>query len=122
MQKWGLKPIGRIVDSQWGRAGGRNRWASARYMPRRRCCSGHGLTLADIDYWEINEAFAAQVLGCQAAWKDEAYCREQLDLPGALGDIADDRLNVDGGAVAIGHPVGRFGRPHRPAPAACAAP
>ena len=69
----------------------------------------HGLALTDIDYWELNEAFAAQVLACQAAWRDEHYCREQLELPGALGDIPSERLNVDGGAVSVGHPVGASG-------------
>ena len=108
VQKWGLKPIGRIVDSQWSglepeQMGLGPVHASTPILQR------HGLQLADIDYWELNEAFAAQVLGCQAAWQDEAYCREQLDLPGAFGKIAEDRLNVDGGAVAIGHPVGASG-------------
>ena len=69
----------------------------------------HGLNLADIDYWELNEAFAAQVLACQAAWQDEAYCREQLGLPGVMGTLDPARLNVDGGAVSIGHPVGASG-------------
>ena len=69
----------------------------------------HGLGLDDIDYWEINEAFAAQVMGCQAAWQDDAYCREQLDLPAALGRLDEEKLNVDGGAIAIGHPVGASG-------------
>lgn len=108
VEKWGLKPIGKIVDSQWSglepeQMGLGPVHASTPILQR------HGLQLADIDYWELNEAFAAQVLGCQAAWQDEAYCREQLDLPGAFGKIADDRLNVDGGAVAIGHPVGASG-------------
>ena len=69
----------------------------------------HGLGLDDIDVWELNEAFAAQVLGCQAAWASDEYCREQLELPGALGKLDDARLNVDGGAVSIGHPVGASG-------------
>jgi acetyl-CoA C-acetyltransferase len=69
----------------------------------------HGLALNDLDVWEINEAFAAQVLACEAAWKDEAYCREQLGLEGALGEIDPARLNPDGGAVALGHPVGASG-------------
>jgi acetyl-CoA C-acetyltransferase len=108
VEKWGLKPIGKILDSQWSglepeQMGLGPVHASTPILQR------HGLQLADIDYWELNEAFAAQVLGCQAAWQDEAYCREQLDLPGAFGKIADDRLNVDGGAVAIGHPVGASG-------------
>ena len=108
VQKWGLKPLGKIVDSQWSglepeQMGLGPVHASTPILQR------HGLALSDVDYWELNEAFAAQVLGCQAAWKDEAYCREQLGLDGAFGGIADDRLNVDGGAVSIGHPVGASG-------------
>ena len=108
VQKWGLKPIGKIVDSEWAglepeQMGLGPVHAATPILQR------HGLSLADIDYWELNEAFAAQVLACQAAWKDDAYCREQLDLPGALGEIPEDRLNVDGGAVSIGHPVGASG-------------
>jgi len=49
------------------------------------------------------------VLGCLAAWQSDDYCREELGLPGALGTIDESRLNVDGGAVAIGHPVGASG-------------
>ena len=69
----------------------------------------HGLGLNDLDLWELNEAFAAQVLGCLHAWQDDSYCRERLGLPGALGEIEPARLNVDGGAVALGHPVGASG-------------
>jgi len=54
-------------------------------------------------------SLAAQVLGCQAAWQSDEYCREQLGLPAALGTLDDEKLNVDGGAVAIGHPVGASG-------------
>ena len=108
VRKWNLKPLGRIVDSEWAgldpaQMGLGPVHASTPILQR------NGLTLADVDYWELNEAFAAQVLGCQAAWKDDAYCREQLDLPGAYGTIDDARLNVDGGAVSIGHPVGASG-------------
>ena len=49
------------------------------------------------------------VLGCLAAWKSDDYCRGQLGLAGALGALDEDKLNVDGGAVAIGHPVGASG-------------
>jgi acetyl-CoA C-acetyltransferase len=69
----------------------------------------HGLGLNDLDYWEINEAFAAQVLACLAAWKDEKYCKEELGLDGALGALDEEKLNVDGGAIALGHPVGASG-------------
>lgn len=108
VRKWNLKPLGRIVDSEWAgldpaQMGLGPVHASTPILQR------NGLTLADVDYWELNEAFAAQVLGCQAAWQDDAYCREQLDLPGAFGAIDEARLNVDGGAVSIGHPVGASG-------------
>ncbi|MDP2196874.1 MAG: acetyl-CoA C-acyltransferase, partial [Rhodocyclaceae bacterium] len=106
--RWNLKPLGRIVDSQWAGLDpalmGLGPVHASTPLLRR-----NDLTLADIDYWELNEAFAAQVLACQAAWQDDAYCREQLDLPGALGVLDDSRLNVDGGAVSIGHPVGASG-------------
>jgi acetyl-CoA C-acetyltransferase len=108
VKKWNLKPLGRIVDSEWAglapeQMGLGPVHASTPILQR------NGLTLADVDYWELNEAFAAQVLGCQAAWQDDAYCREQLDLPGAFGAIDEEQLNVDGGAVSIGHPVGASG-------------
>jgi len=49
------------------------------------------------------------VLGCLAAWKDEKYCKEQLGLDGTFGAMDEEKLNVDGGAVALGHPVGASG-------------
>jgi len=71
--------------------------------------SRNKLKTSDIDYWEINEAFAAQVLSCLEAWKDETYCQENLDQKKAFGQIPLDRLNVDGGGISIGHPVGASG-------------
>ena len=68
----------------------------------------HELGIDDIDYWEINEAFATQVLGCIAAWKDDDYCRTELGRDGAVGVIPHERLNIDGG-VSLGHPVGASG-------------
>ena len=104
----GLEPLGRIVDSEWAGLDpaqmGLGPVHAATPILKR-----NGLALNDLDYWEINEAFAAQVLACLEAWKDEAYCREQLGLDGALGALDEDKLNVDGGAVAIGHPVGASG-------------
>lgn len=68
-----------------------------------------GLSREDIDLWELNEAFAAQVLACLAAWEDDGFCREVLGLDGAFGAIDRERLNIDGGAVSLGHPVGTSG-------------
>ena len=67
------------------------------------------LTLQDFDYYEIHEAFAAQVLCTLAAWESAEYCRETLGLDAPLGAIERTRLNVKGGSVAIGHPFGATG-------------
>ena len=103
-----LQPIGQIVDSEWAGLDpaqmGLGPVHAATPILRRR-----GLALNAPDYWEINEAFAAQVLGCLAAWQDAAYCREQLGLDGPLGALDENKLNVDGGAIALGHPVGASG-------------
>ena len=69
----------------------------------------HGLKLGDIDAWEINEAFAAQVIACLRAWADDGYCMAELGLERALGSLDQAKLNVDGGAIALGHPVGASG-------------
>ena len=68
-----------------------------------------GLTLHDFDYYEIHEAFAAQVLCTLKAWESPEYCRDVLGLPGPLGSIDRSRLNVKGGSVAIGHPFAATG-------------
>ncbi len=103
-----LEPIGRIVDSEWAGLDpaqmGLGPVHAATPILKR-----HGLELNDLDYWEINEAFAAQVLGCLAAWKDDGYCRDMLGLERAMGALDEAKLNVDGGAVALGHPVGASG-------------
>jgi acetyl-CoA C-acetyltransferase len=108
VRKFNLTPLGRIVDSEWAGLDpaqmGLGPVHAATPILKR-----HGLGLDDLDYWEINEAFAAQVLGCLAAWKDEKYCREELGLDRALGDLNPEKLNVDGGAIALGHPVGASG-------------
>jgi acetyl-CoA C-acetyltransferase len=88
------------------RPGRNGAWPGARGDP---ILQRHQLKLDDIDRWEINEAFAAQVLACLAAWASDDYCRQELGLPGALGVLPPERLNVDGSAIAIGHPVGASG-------------
>ena len=67
------------------------------------------LKLDDIDYWEINEAFAAQVLAVTAALNDKDYCRDALNMRQPLGEIPAERLNIYGGGVSMGHPVGASG-------------
>ena len=108
VSRWKLKPLGRLVDSQWAGLDpaqmGLGPVHAATPILRR-----HGLGLNDLAAWEINEAFAAQVLGCLAAWQDEGYCREQLGLDAPVGQLDRNLLNSDGGAIAIGHPVGASG-------------
>jgi acetyl-CoA C-acetyltransferase len=108
LKKYDMQPVGRIVDSQWAGLDpaqmGLGPVHAATPILKR-----HNLGLDDLDYWEINEAFAAQVLGCLAAWKDEKFCREELGLDHALGALNEEKLNVDGGAIALGHPVGASG-------------
>ncbi len=67
------------------------------------------LALQQIDWFEINEAFAAQVLACVKTLADVDYCRHELGLEGAVGEIPMERLNVDGGGISLGHPVGASG-------------
>jgi acetyl-CoA C-acetyltransferase len=108
MQKHGLTPRAKIVDSEWSALDpsimGLGPVLCATAILRR-----HGLRLEDIGLWELNEAFAAQVLACLAAWEDDTFCREVLGLEGAAGRIPRDKLNVDGGAIGLGHPVGASG-------------
>ena len=67
------------------------------------------LSLQDFDYYEIHEAFAAQVLCTLAAWESAQFCRERLGLDAALGSIERARLNVRGSSLAIGHPFAATG-------------
>lgn len=68
-----------------------------------------GLTLKDMDFIELNEAFAAQVLACMTAFESKKYAQEKLGLSEAVGSIDVSKLNVNGGAIALGHPVGATG-------------
>jgi acetyl-CoA acetyltransferase family protein len=68
-----------------------------------------GVDIRDVQLWEINEAFAAQVLACLKAMASPAFAAKHLDQETALGEIDPERLNVNGGAIALGHPVGATG-------------
>jgi acetyl-CoA C-acetyltransferase len=108
VERHGLVPRGRIVDSQWAALDPAQMGLGPVYAATP-LLARHRLGLRDVDSWEINEAFAAQVIACLRAWQDDAFCRDELGLPGALGSIDTDSLNVDGGAIALGHPVGASG-------------
>ena len=68
-----------------------------------------GITLQDFDYYELHEAFAAQVLCTLKAWESADFCRHVLGLPAPLGGIDRSKLNIKGGSVALGHPFAATG-------------
>ncbi|MDO6825518.1 acetyl-CoA C-acetyltransferase [Marinobacter sp. 1_MG-2023] len=68
-----------------------------------------GLTLQDFDFYEIHEAFAAQVLSTLKAWEDPAFCKDKLGLSKPLGSIDRNKLNVKGSSLATGHPFAATG-------------
>ena len=74
-----------------------------------RLLARNGLTLQDFDYYEIHEAFAAQVLCTLKAWEDPDYCQRRLGLSEALGAIDRSKLNVKGSSLAAGHPFAATG-------------
>ena len=104
----GVAPLGFIRD-----------YAVAGCEPRRmglgpvyaahKLLTRHGLKLSDFDLFEINEAFAAQVIACQQAFASDTFAEEHFGRTKALGEIPPDKLNVNGGAIALGHPVGTTG-------------
>jgi acetyl-CoA C-acetyltransferase/acetyl-CoA acyltransferase len=108
VDRFGLPPLGYITA-----------YAIAGCDPRRmglgpvhataRLLKQTGFSLKDFDLFEINEAFAAQVIACLRAFESNTFARHQLGCGSALGEIPPDRLNVHGGAIALGHPVGTTG-------------
>lgn len=108
VKRYKLPVLGRIVDIAWAGVDPAEMGLGPVHAIARLLQQQH-MKLDDINYWEINEAFAAQVIACLAAMEDEKYCHEQLGLKTALGKIDPQHLNVDGGGIAIGHPVGASG-------------
>jgi len=108
IEKHDLPVMGQIMDSEWAglspaQMGLGPVHAVTPLLQRNK------LKLQDVEFWEINEAFAAQVLACLKAWQDKNYCKTELGLSSALGELDQSRLNVDGGGVSLGHPVGASG-------------
>ena len=108
VKKYDLPVMASITDSQWAGLdpsvmGMGPVHAMTPIMQRQQ------LSIDDIDYWEINEAFATQVLGCVQAWQQDDYCQKNLALDKAMGAIPHEKLNIDGGGVSLGHPVGASG-------------
>lgn len=78
-------------------------WAVSQLLARNK------LTLQDFDFYEIHEAFAAQVLCTLAAWESESFCRDKLGRDKPLGSIDRSKLNVAGSSLAFGHPFAATG-------------
>jgi acetyl-CoA C-acetyltransferase len=108
VKKHQLPVLARVADSEWaglepGQMGLGPAHAMSPILKRNK------LKVEDVDYWEINEAFAVQILACVEAWKDSKYCREELHRRSAIGEIDQAKLNIDGGGISLGHPVGASG-------------
>lgn len=108
VERYGLEPQAVIVDSEWS-ALNPSIMGLGPVLSSTALLSRHQIELHDVDLWEINEAFAAQVLACVAAWDDAAFCRIALGREQPVGQLDMRKLNIDGGAVALGHPVGASG-------------
>lgn len=108
VQKYRLPVLAKIVDVAWAGVDPAEMGLGPVYAAHK-LLKKQQRDFSSIDYWEINEAFAAQVLGCLAAFENDEYCRKHLGTNGAIGTIDASRLNADGGAIALGHPVGASG-------------
>jgi len=107
VKKYKLPLLGKIVDTAWGGVDPAEMGLGPVHS-MAPLLDKNGLTTADIDYWEINEAFSAQVLGCLSAWNPD-YFKKEMGIKNFPGEIDQDKLNIDGGAIAQGHPVGATG-------------
>lgn len=108
VEKHGLTVLGELVDHEWAgvdpaQMGLGPVHAVAGLLKRNKVAMG------DIDHMELNEAFAAQVLGCQAAWDSDDYAKQELGMKSKLGAMDETKLNPQGGAISCGHPVGASG-------------
>ena len=108
VRRHGLSVLGEWVDHTWAgvepsQMGLGPVHAVAQLLARQN------LKMRDLQQMELNEAFAGQVLACQAAWDSAEYARKELGMDAPLGAMDPALLNPEGGAIAIGHPVGASG-------------
>lgn len=108
VKKYSLPVLGELIDHEWAgvdpsQMGLGPVHAVAGLLKRNK------LKMSNLDRMELNEAFAGQVLGCQAAWSDKQYAMEELAMKTPLGPMDETKLNAEGGAIACGHPVGASG-------------
>lgn len=108
----GLEPLAYLTDVETGAVdfiSGPDGLLMAPVFAVPRLLGRNGLKLADVDRYEIHEAFASQVLATLKAWEDEEFCATRLGRPGPLGTVDRDRLNVHGSSLAAGHPFAATG-------------
>ncbi|WP_287931967.1 acetyl-CoA C-acetyltransferase [Arthrobacter sp.] len=107
-----LPMLANVVDGEAGAVDfvhGRDGLLMAPAFAVPRLLARNGLTLEDIDYFEIHEAFAGTVLSTLAAWEDEEFGRTRLGLDGAFGTLDRSKLNINGSSLAAGHPFAATG-------------
>ena len=104
----GIKPLGYITGYAYAALSGRRMGLGPVYATAKLLEQSGG-QLSDFDIVELNEAFAVQVIANQRAFESKSFAQEHLNRSAALGELDPDRLNVNGGAIALGHPVGATG-------------
>lgn len=108
VEKYRLPVLGELIDTAWAGLPPEEMGLGPVYAIDA-LLHRHPQMAEQIDLWEINEAFAVQVLACLAALGDESWQQQELGHRTAVPRIDPERLNVDGGAVAVGHPIGASG-------------
>ena len=104
----GYTPLGYIVDYAYAGLDP-SRMGLGPVFAAQKLFTKTGFGLKDMELIEINEAFAAQVIGCQKAFASEEFCKKHFNINQAIGEIDSTILNVNGGGIALGHPVGMSG-------------
>ncbi|NQY42495.1 MAG: acetyl-CoA C-acyltransferase [Legionellales bacterium] len=108
VNKYKLVPRAKIIDCKWaGLEPSVMGLGPAFAIPN--LLISNSKKLQDIDYWEINEAFSVQVLSCLSALNSKEFCQDNLGLKETFGEISRDKLNIYGGAISCGHPLGASG-------------
>lgn len=105
----GLKAKARVVDFDFVAIDPKDQLLIGPAITIPRILNRNGLTIGDIDRFEIHEAFAAQVLSCIRSMESDKFCESYFGVSKAFGSVPMDKLNVNGGAIAIGHPFGATG-------------
>ena len=107
-KEMGYTPLGYVRDYAFASLEGKRMGLGPVYATDK-LLRRTGLEMSDFKLVELNEAFAAQVIACQMAFSSDDYCKKHLGRDKAMGELNDDILNVNGGGIALGHPVGATG-------------